>query len=94
LKIRKFMLCCQVLNFYNVIREIIEISVAGTGSGAFLTPGSYFRELRNRFWVKILKFFDADPGWKKVRIRDKYHGSATLIEMIIESSSGLRRHCK
>jgi hypothetical protein len=28
-------------------------------------PGSYFRELRNIFWVKLLKFFDADPGWKK-----------------------------
>jgi hypothetical protein len=25
-------------------------------------PGSYFRELRTIFWVKILKFFDADPG--------------------------------
>jgi hypothetical protein len=25
-----------------------------------------FRELRNLFlWVKILKLFDADPGWKK-----------------------------
>jgi hypothetical protein len=51
------------------------------GSGALLTPGSgirirdeqpgsYFRELRNNFWVKILKIFDADPGWKKIRIRD------------------------
>jgi len=29
--------------------------------------GSYFRELRNNFlfWFKILKFLDADPGWKK-----------------------------
>jgi hypothetical protein len=27
--------------------------------------GSYFREFRNNFWVKILKFFDseADPGY-------------------------------
>jgi hypothetical protein len=24
-------------------------------------PGSYIRELRNNFWVKILKFFDAAP---------------------------------
>jgi hypothetical protein len=38
-------------------------------------------------WVKILKFFDVDPGWKKYvprsamekkRIRDNYPGSATL----------------
>jgi hypothetical protein len=39
--------------------------------------GSYFREHGNNFWVKTLKFFDADadpdqgifltldPGWKK-----------------------------
>jgi hypothetical protein len=28
-------------------------------------PGSYFLELRNHFLeVKILKFFDADPGWR------------------------------
>jgi hypothetical protein len=60
-------------------------------------PGSYFLELRNHsfgfFGVKILKFFDADPGsgmetvrirdpgWKKVGsgIRDKHPGSATLV---------------
>jgi hypothetical protein len=56
-------------------------------------PGSYFLELRNHFFgVKILKFFDADPGsgmetvrvrdsgWKKVGsgIQDKHPGSATL----------------
>jgi hypothetical protein len=51
------------------------------GSGAFLSfdpwiqdpgwvksqPRSYFSELRNPFFlVKILKFFDTDPGgWKK-----------------------------
>ncbi len=36
-------------------------------------PGSYFRELRKIiFWVKIHKFFDADPGSgiEKIRIRD------------------------
>ncbi len=36
-------------------------------------PGSYFLELRNHFfWVRILKFFDADPGsgMETVRIRD------------------------
>jgi hypothetical protein len=62
-------------------------------------PGSYFLDLRNHFFgffgVKILKFFDADPGpgsgmetvrirdpgWKKVAsgIRDKHPGSATLV---------------
>jgi hypothetical protein len=47
------------------------------GSGAFLTPGSVMgknsgsgmnnpyhisENLETIFWVKILKFFDADPG--------------------------------
>jgi hypothetical protein len=64
-------------------------------------PGSYFPEPLNHFFgffgVKILKFFDADPGsgmetvrirdpgWKKVGsgIRDKHPGSATLIYGIL-----------
>jgi hypothetical protein len=30
-------------------------------------PGSYFREIRNNFFgLKYLKFFDADPGWRKL----------------------------
>jgi hypothetical protein len=38
---------------------------SGPGSGTRNEqPGSYFLELGNQFWVKILKFFDADPGWK------------------------------
>ena len=47
-------------------------------------PGSYFLEFRNHFFaffgVKILKFFDEDPGsgMETVRIRDKHPGSATL----------------
>jgi hypothetical protein len=35
--------------------------------------GSYFREFRKTiFWVKIFKFFDAEPGsrMEKIRIRD------------------------
>jgi hypothetical protein len=40
-------------------------------------PGSYFLELRNHFFaffgVKILKFFDEDPGWRQFEsgIRDE-----------------------
>jgi hypothetical protein len=55
-----------------------------SGSGMNNPPGSYFLELRNHFfWVKTLKFFDADPGsgMETVRIRDpgwKKVGSATL----------------
>jgi hypothetical protein len=49
-------------------------------------------ELATFFWVKILKFFDVDqdPGsgiidcgsgirGRKIRIRDKHPGSATLV---------------
>jgi hypothetical protein len=68
------------------------------GSGIWIRdehPGSYFRELRNYFWVKILKFLDADaaifltPGsgiWNgKIRIRDKNPGSATLPRILRKS---------
>ena len=60
------------------------------GSGAFLTPGSGMGKKSGSesgmstriifpaiFWIKILKFFDADP--EKNRIRDKHPGSTTLI---------------
>jgi hypothetical protein len=54
-------------------------------------PESYFRELRNNFfWLKILKFFDADPDPGSRNhfgpiekfgsgINNKHPGSATLI---------------
>jgi hypothetical protein len=60
-----------------------------SGSGSRLNnPEHIYDSLETTFWVKILKFFDADPGWtnsypgwKKFgsRIRDKHPGSATLI---------------
>jgi hypothetical protein len=71
-------------------------SVADPGFAAFLTPESGMgkksgsgSEMNNPdhvsketiFWVKILKFFDADPGWKKFGIRDGrdiHPASATL----------------
>jgi hypothetical protein len=37
---------------------------SGPGAGIRIgdeQPGSYFRELRNNFLVKMLKFSDADP---------------------------------
>jgi hypothetical protein len=45
-------------------------------------PVSYFRELRLQFfWVKNIKFFDADPrsGVFSTRDPDKHHGFATLL---------------
>ncbi len=54
-------------------------------------PDHIYERLKTIFWVKILKFFDVDPGWKnsdpgfgmeKVGsgIRDKHPGSATLVD--------------
>jgi hypothetical protein len=46
-------------------------------------PEHIFESLETIFRVKnqILKFFNADPGWKKpgYGIRDKHPGSATLL---------------
>jgi hypothetical protein len=56
-------------------------------------PYHISESFKTLFWVKILKFFDADPGsgmkkiriWdprsgmERIRIRDKHPGSATLI---------------
>jgi hypothetical protein len=56
------------------------------GSGK--NPDHISERLETTFWVKILKFFDADPDPGsfrsrirdgKVRIRDKHPGSATLV---------------
>jgi hypothetical protein len=56
------------------------------------------------FWVKILKFFDTDPGsgifltldpgsgMGKIRIRDKHPGSSTLLFGIESSDAGWSRN--
>jgi hypothetical protein len=40
-------------------------------------PDHISESLETTFWVKILKFFDADPGWKKfgsgINIPDSQH---------------------
>jgi hypothetical protein len=41
-------------------------------------PDHISERLQTIFWVKILKFFDADPGSAMEKIRDKHPGSATL----------------
>jgi hypothetical protein len=57
---------------------VLRIRSRDPGSGAFLTLGWEKNQdpdpeqrihisdsLETIFWVKILKFFDADPGWKE-----------------------------
>jgi hypothetical protein len=49
---------------------------SGSGSGIRIRNEqieSYFRELRNHFWVKILKYFDADLGSGMEKIRSGIH---------------------
>jgi hypothetical protein len=49
----------------------------GTKSGSGFgmnNPDHISESLATLFWVKILKFFDADPGSGM----EKHHGSATL----------------
>jgi hypothetical protein len=67
------------------------IPYPGSGSGMNI-PDNISESLETIFWVKILKFFDADadpdpgifstlvPGWKRFgsRVRDKHPGSVTL----------------
>jgi hypothetical protein len=59
---------------------------SGSGSG-MNNPDHISESLEKIFWVKILKFFNADPGSvmekirirdEKIRIRDKHPSSATL----------------
>jgi hypothetical protein len=49
---------------------------AGSGSG-MNNPDHISESLETIFWVKMLKFFDADPGWKKfgfgTNIQDLQH---------------------
>jgi hypothetical protein len=42
---------------------------SGSRSG-MNNPDHIYENLVSVFWVKILKFFDADPGRKKILIRD------------------------
>jgi hypothetical protein len=56
------------------------------GSG-MNNPDHISERLEKIFGVKVLKFFDAEPGWKKfksgmgkIRIRDP--GSATLVSRV------------
>jgi hypothetical protein len=37
-------------------------SASGSGMN---NPDHIFLSLETIFWVKILKFFDADPGWRQ-----------------------------
>jgi hypothetical protein len=49
-------------------------------------PDHISESLKNFFGVKILKFFDVDPGSgipEKSRNRDKHPGSATLRQTVL-----------
>jgi hypothetical protein len=47
-------------------------------------PDHISERLETIVWVKILKFFDADPGsgMEKIRLWDKHPGSETLLRRL------------
>jgi hypothetical protein len=56
-------------------------------------PDHISGSLATIFWGLILKFFDADPEWKKIgsgigkiQIRDKHPASSTLIDSVKETA--------
>jgi hypothetical protein len=61
-----------------------------SGSGSGINNLYHITEsLESIFWVKILNFCDAAPGWEKsesrmvkIRIRDNHPGSTTLEHYI------------
>jgi hypothetical protein len=65
-------------------------------------PDHVYESLETIFWVQILKFFDADPGWKKfgsgINIPDPQHCSERrkskreVRNLNISGSVGRRRH--
>jgi hypothetical protein len=58
-----------------------------SGSGSGMNNLDHISEsLETIFWVKILKFFDVDPGsgMEKIRIREKTSRSATLERTIVQ----------
>jgi hypothetical protein len=72
---------------------------SGSGSG-MNNPDHISESLDTIFWVKILKFFSADQGWKKfgsgmeeIRIRDKHPGSATLVETMHTIAKNHEQSC-
>jgi hypothetical protein len=66
---------------------------SGSGTGIRIRdeqPGSYFRELKNNFLMRI-----RDPNWKKfgsgmekTRIRNQHRGYATLISCLLQIRYG------
>jgi hypothetical protein len=57
---------------------------SGSGSG-MNNPDHIFERLETIFWVKILQFFDADPGFRmeKTRIRDKTSWIHNTVNKIV-----------
>jgi hypothetical protein len=68
-------------------------------------PGSYFLELRNHIFGKILKFFDEDPrsgmektrihdaGWKKVGSKYSYRMRCRLVWYVVSELATLQQSC-
>jgi hypothetical protein len=85
---------CQIEIFYIILTNVTNPD-PGSGMGkksrsesGMTIPDHNFKSLKTIVWVKILKFFNADPdpgildpgsGMGKIRIRDKHPDPKTLI---------------
>jgi hypothetical protein len=58
---------------------------SGSGSG-MNKPDHISESLETTFWLKIFKFFDADPGWKKIgsekNIPDPQHTGVAYLKKV------------
>jgi hypothetical protein len=82
---RSFMNCFVKfgLHFFAVLRILRSAMGKKAGSGSGMNNPDHISEsLETIFWVKILKFFDGEPGsvMENMWIRDKHPGSATLVQ--------------
>jgi hypothetical protein len=76
------MLLCMGLVIINIHVKsvIIESYIQCCGSGSGMNNLDRISErLETIFWVEILKFFDAVPGWKKFGSGRKKYGSGINI---------------
>jgi hypothetical protein len=81
-KYKNMALLYKISYFSNVATPGSGMSKKSGSESGMKNPDNIFECLETIFWVKIFKFFEADPGWnilrsgmEKIRIRDKHPGS-------------------
>ncbi len=94
-KFKKICSCNFFFNFWS-LKPWIRIGFgSGFGSGSALASNIklWIRIRKNEYGSTTLDFLDPgseirDPGWVKIRIRDKHPGCATLLKTILMTRYG------